>query len=78
MAVPSELVGVEYLCQMIKLHPLQEILWAYLVLGGNSAHHANHSLLNLPHATRHLIIEASLQPSPEDKQSSKKQKDGTT
>ena len=43
MVMPSESVGVEYLCQIIKLHPLQEILRADLVLGGDAAHPANHS-----------------------------------
>ena len=43
MAVPSESVGPEYLCQIFKLHPLQEIMWADLVLGGDTAHPVNRS-----------------------------------
>ena len=38
MAVSSESAGVEYLCQIVNLHPLQEISAADLVLGGDSAH----------------------------------------
>ena len=34
MAVPSELAGADYLCQIVKLHPLQEIFRVDLVLGG--------------------------------------------
>ena len=43
MAVPSELGSAEYLCRIIKLHPLQEILLADLDLGGDIVHSANHS-----------------------------------
>ena len=43
MAVPSESTGAEYLCQIIKLHPLHEILRADLVLGGDAVHQSNHS-----------------------------------
>ena len=43
MAVPSELADVEYLCQIAKLHPLQEILQADLVLGVDAAHPAYHN-----------------------------------
>ena len=43
MAVPSDSVGTEYLCQIVKLHSLQEILWTDLVLGGDSTHPVHHS-----------------------------------
>ena len=45
MAVPSESVSVVCLCQIVKLHHLQEILQADLVLGGDTIHSANHSLV---------------------------------
>ena len=45
IAVPLESAGVEYLYQIIKLHSLQEILRADLILGGDTAHLANHSLV---------------------------------
>ena len=38
MAVPPELVSAEYLCQIVKVRPLQKILWADLVLAGDTAH----------------------------------------
>ena len=41
MAMPSE--SMEYLCKIIELHPLQEVVQADLVLGGDAAHPANHS-----------------------------------
>ena len=41
MAVPSESAGAQYLCQITKLYPLQEILRADLVLR-DTAHPANH------------------------------------
>ena len=43
MAVPSVLAGVQYLCQIVKLLPLKEMLQGDLILGGDSAHPANHS-----------------------------------
>ena len=43
MVVPSESECTEFLCQVIKLHPLHEILWADLVFGGDSAHPVDHS-----------------------------------
>ena len=44
MAVPSELAGVEYLCEMVKLNPLQDILLADLVLGAiDTAHPVDRS-----------------------------------
>ena len=42
-AVPSESVGVEYPYQIVKLHPLQEILLADLVFGGDPTHLVNQS-----------------------------------
>ena len=74
--------------QIIKLHPLQEILRANLILGGDTSQirlgpgfacmehgtpdtwtlplevRTGRSSLNLPHATRHLVIAASPQPPP--------------
>ena len=47
-AMPSELMGAEYLLQIVNLHPLQEILWADLVLGGDTAHPANHRPVIVP------------------------------
>ena len=43
MAVTFESVGAEYLCQIVKLHHSKEILQADLVIGGDTAHPANHS-----------------------------------
>ena len=44
MAAPSELAGVEYLCEMVKLNPLQDILLADLVLGAiDTAHPVDRS-----------------------------------
>ena len=40
MAVRPQSAGAECLCQIVKLHPLQEILWADLVLGASSESHA--------------------------------------
>ena len=45
MAVPSESACAEILCQIFKLHPLQEVLRADLVLGDDAAHPLNHSLV---------------------------------
>ena len=42
---PSELMGVENLCHIFKLHPLQGILCANLVFGDDPAHPADHSLV---------------------------------
>ena len=38
MATPSETAGAEYLYQIARLYPLQEILPGELVLGGDTAH----------------------------------------
>ena len=43
MTMSSESAGVEYLCQIVKLHPIQKILRAEFVLVDDSAHPANHS-----------------------------------
>ena len=43
MDMSSESAGGEYLLQIIKLHPLQEILRAHMVLGCDTAHPVNHS-----------------------------------
>ena len=43
IVVPSEPAGAEYLCQIIKLRPIQEIFRADIVLGGDAAHLADHS-----------------------------------
>ena len=43
MDMPSESAGGEYLLHIVKLHPLQEILGADLVLGGDTTHPVNHS-----------------------------------
>ena len=39
------------------------------VMGNEWKVMTDRSSMNLPHATRHLVIEASSQPPPEDKQS---------
>ena len=41
--VPSESAGAKYLCQIIKQHPLQGVLHADMVLGGDTAQPANYS-----------------------------------
>ena len=41
--MPSESASAEYLCQIVKLHPLQEILRTELVLGDDTVHPANHN-----------------------------------
>ena len=41
--MPSESAGVEYLCQFVKLHHLQEIVWAGLVLSGDTEYPADHN-----------------------------------
>ena len=43
MVMPSKSAGAEYLCQIVKLHPLQKILQADLVIGVEFAHTVNHS-----------------------------------
>ena len=45
MAMPFDSTGAEYLCQIIKLHPFQEILRADLVFGGNTSHPVDYSLV---------------------------------
>ena len=50
MAVSSVSAGAEYLCQIVKLHPLKEILQADLVLVGDAAHPANNSSVVTLHA----------------------------
>ena len=42
MAVPSELEGDKYLCQIVKLYTTQQMLRADLVLGGDTAYPADH------------------------------------
>ena len=124
MAVIFELAGAEYLCQIVKQHPFQKILWADLVIGDDTADPAiiaqslrcrsdeiwaqvslawsmallvrelqtlplevignerevrmGRSSRNLPHGTRHLMMEMSSQPPPEGKQSPRQQNDGTS
>ena len=39
----SESMRAEYLCQIVKLHPLHEILHIELDFGGDTAYLANHS-----------------------------------
>ena len=43
MSMSSESTGVGYSLQIVKLHPIQEILWGDLVLGGDTIHPADHS-----------------------------------
>ena len=43
MVLPSESAGADYLCQIVKLHPLPEIPRVDLVLGGDATHPAFHS-----------------------------------
>ena len=56
MAVPSQSAGDEYLCQITKLHPLQEILWADLVLGCDTAHPSNHNSVIALREVRIVVV----------------------
>ena len=42
-ALPSESARVEYLCQIVKLHPIWEIFRVDLVHSGDTTHLADHS-----------------------------------
>ena len=43
--MPSLSEGPKYLRQIVELHPLQDVLRAHLVPGGDTAHPADHSLV---------------------------------
>ena len=43
--MPSDLTGVEYLLQIVELHPFEQILWDDLVLGGDTAYPMGDSLV---------------------------------